>query len=176
MTELLVGLVINALLLLALAGAMSASTQSIENNDRYNRAVQQTRIALDEMNKEIRCAASITSVTPSTSSTSGWSFTIVDNTEFGGDTKTWTYVAPASGNPGYISLTDTTAGSTGYIGGTTSASGLDITGSTLTDVTGGGNGGSGQISDIGVTITMQIGVNTVTLAGSASPRCNLLMN
>jgi len=182
MTELLVALVINALLLAALASAMSAATGSIENNDRYNRAVQENRIALDELTKEIRCAASISTVTLSTSSTSGWSIKIVDdgstgsNSGFGGDTRTWTYTAPTGTTPGYISVTDNTLNTTGYIGSTSSTSGISITGSTLTDSVGGGNALNGSaISGITIKVTLQIGDNTITLDGSASPRCNLLM-
>jgi Tfp pilus assembly protein PilW len=182
MTELLVALVINALLLAALASAMSAATGSIENNDRYNRAVQETRIALDQLTKEIRCAASVGTITLSTNSTSGWSIQIVDdgsstgNSGFGSDTRTWTYVPPSCSTPGYISVTDNTLNTTGYIGSTSSTSGISITGSTLSDAVGGGNAANGTaVSGITIKVTLQIGDNIVTLDGSASPRCNLLM-
>lgn len=54
LAEVLVSLAISATLLTAVAAAFSASSQVIEQNDRFNRAVQTGRICINQIMSELR--------------------------------------------------------------------------------------------------------------------------
>jgi len=160
--ELLISLSITAGLMAAMAGAFSAAGSAVEMNDRYFRAVQQSRTALDLVMTEVRRCQAITAA-------SATSITITPaSTDFSGHSITITYNNSSAGsNPSTITLLDNSTSNTMVIAS-------NVTSAAFTSTT--GQNMQGQTKTVAVTLamTVQMGENQITLSDSAAPRVSLV--
>jgi prepilin-type N-terminal cleavage/methylation domain-containing protein len=102
LVELLLSLAISAALLTAAAGAYSAAGSAIDDNDRFFRATQQSRVCMAQFVKEVRQATKVLSVSSSQ----------VHLIDAAGHDRVWQYSPAAANAPGMIQIVDNTAGTT----------------------------------------------------------------
>jgi Tfp pilus assembly protein PilW len=142
LVETMISLVITATLMTAVAAAYTASAKAIQINDQFFRATQAGRVCLNQLMSEIRQCSTV-EVTSSTA------LSIVPAT--GTQAKVYTY--DAANKQLLLTITDV-SGTKNYVLGR-NISALSFAGT------------SGNVA-IGITVT--VGNNAVSLAGSVTPR------
>jgi len=159
--EMLISMSITALLLVAMGGAFTAAASSVETNDQFFRSMQQARSAQDMIMTLIRRCQGVTAA-----NSSGITFNAANasgNADFNGDSLTIAYNA-AGPYAGDITLTDNTANTTTVMAANVSTA--TFTSTNGTDM----NSNPVSFAVIGLSMTIRIDNNQVTMSNSAAPR------
>jgi prepilin-type N-terminal cleavage/methylation domain-containing protein len=151
LVEALIAMSITAMLMLAMGAAFSAAAGSVENNDRYFRGVQQTRVALDLIMGEIRRCQAITDSSHTNSITLTASAS--DPGNFAGANITFAF----NSGTGQVTMS--------INGGTPIAVASNVTNAVF-------NYGPSNVlpTEVSLALTVQNGEDAVTISNSAAPR------
>lgn len=157
--EVMLTLAISAMLLTAIAGAFSASASAIRENDRFFRATQAARVAMNQILDAVRRAHAVqltTSASPPSTVSSSW----VESLTFDGHDYTYQYA-----NGQLVLIDNGTTGSPQFTlaHNVTSA---QFVGEYAPNP----NTGALRCVKVTLDIVIEIGDNQVHLSGSAVPR------
>jgi type II secretory pathway pseudopilin PulG len=172
LVEILISLAITATLLAAMAMAFTAAGSAVEVNDRYFRSVQQARTAMDLILTQIRRCQAITSPAigslPSTANFSTITLT-ADSGDFSGHSVTFAYNnGTAASNPNTVTITDNSTSAPARVMAS------NVVSVSFNVMPGLNSSGNPAVAAVGLTLTVQIPEEQMTLSGSACPRVNLV--
>jgi prepilin-type N-terminal cleavage/methylation domain-containing protein len=172
LAEALISMSIMAALLVAMAGAMAATANSVVSNDQFYRSLQQARAAENLIMTEVRRCASVTSQigTPPCTTTAIQIVPPTGDPDFSGDTIDISYNSSADPN-GHFAANTITVYDTTTLTYTTLAT--NVTSATFNVSTGPNLAGQTVVGSVALKMTVQNGDNQVTLSDSMSPRANL---
>lgn len=155
--EVLISLSISAMLLVAVAAAFSASSQVIQENDEFFRATQAARVSLNQMLTEIRRCSALTV------DASGKRIDLITDD---GEDRSYVYddsAATVAGRRLLLVTNDITTDPDYTMAENVSM--LTFSADTLTN-----DQGIQYVVRVTATIEVQVGNNSVRLAGSTAPR------
>lgn len=160
LVEVLISLTICATLLTAIGAGFVATSNAMQANDEFARATQATRVCLLQMENEIRSGW----IDPYVTVDANGVATQVRLITSSRSDRTYKYDAA---NKQLLLITNSTATDPDYV------LARNVSSAKFAILKGTDALGNVCISEIGITITVKVGKNQVTLSGSAAPRMNL---
>lgn len=158
LVELMISLAISSMLLTAVAAAFHASTAAIEDNDKFFRASQAARVAMNQILTQLRRSDVIDVPVGNPAS----------RIDFAGDDqidRAFVYTPDATGTKGTLNLL---IDKNGVI--TTAALARDVNVAFYVDVVHPASGSGDYVERVTVDMTTEVGNSVVHLTGSAAPR------
>jgi Tfp pilus assembly protein PilW len=164
LVEAMISLVICTALLTSVGVAFVASSNAIKNNDEFTRAAQAARVSMAHLQSEIRTAWAIDPSTPTDGNGNTGQIKLLTSEATHNPDRTYKY---DSTKKQLIMVTNAVPNDLDFV------LVRNVTAAQFNIQKGTDASGATCVSQVGITITVAVGKNQVTLSGAAAPRRNL---